>query len=316
MGAEVAGPRIWSVGGGKGGTGKTVISTLIGVSLARSGHQVVLVDLDLGCANAHSMLGMKTPERTLQDFLDRTVPTLDELALETTVRNLRLISGAGEQLSLANPKYAQKGRIITALRRVQADYVILDLGAGTHYNTLDFAQAASTTIAVISPQITAIENGYGYIKGLLFRQLDRYVKEDDPLAPFLAPVLRPEPGIAPDHLSACLARARASSVEGLPALEALLRRFRPNILVNQITCGRDAMAGKVVGQVVRQYLGAMPQICGYVPSDPELRRAVDCMTGLGKLSDGSVALRALRDAMGRLQEVHPQTAEEAGELAA
>src|SRR5512136_1558160 len=57
----VAAPRtrrqIWSVGGGKGGIGKSLIAASLGWQLARMGRRVVLVDADLGGANLHTCLG-------------------------------------------------------------------------------------------------------------------------------------------------------------------------------------------------------------------------------------------------------------------
>ena len=43
-------PRIWAVGGGKGGVGKTVITANTAISLAQQGKRCVALDLDLGGA--------------------------------------------------------------------------------------------------------------------------------------------------------------------------------------------------------------------------------------------------------------------------
>ncbi len=40
--------KLWAVGGGKGGVGKSFLTTNIGVLLAKEGKRVVLMDLDLG----------------------------------------------------------------------------------------------------------------------------------------------------------------------------------------------------------------------------------------------------------------------------
>ena len=86
-------PKIWAVGGGKGGVGKSVISTLLAFWLARKGKQTVLVDTDLGGANLHTLMGIKTPARTINDFVTKKYATLEEICLPTEWENLRLISG-------------------------------------------------------------------------------------------------------------------------------------------------------------------------------------------------------------------------------
>ena len=53
--------RIIAVGGGKGGIGKSMVSTNLGVALARTGRKVVLVDADLGGAPLHTCLGGSQP---------------------------------------------------------------------------------------------------------------------------------------------------------------------------------------------------------------------------------------------------------------
>ena len=50
--------QIWSVGGGKGGIGKSLLTASLGWQLARMGKRVVLVDADLGGANLHTCLGL------------------------------------------------------------------------------------------------------------------------------------------------------------------------------------------------------------------------------------------------------------------
>ena len=131
-------PVIWAVGGGKGGVGKSVISTLLAFWLVRMGKRTILVDMDLGGANLHTLLGIKSPERTLNDFVTRRYSALEDICIPTPEKKLRLISGASEILSLSNPHFSQKVKIIKNIFKLDADYVILDLGAGTSFNVLDF----------------------------------------------------------------------------------------------------------------------------------------------------------------------------------
>ena len=55
--------QIWSIGGGKGGIGKSLLAASLGWQLARLGKRVVLVDADLGGANLHTCLGLPGPSR-------------------------------------------------------------------------------------------------------------------------------------------------------------------------------------------------------------------------------------------------------------
>src|SRR5262245_30576797 len=88
--------QIWSIGGGKGGIGKSLLTASLGWQLAQLGKRVLMVDADLGGANLHTCLGIPNPERTLGDFIRRQVAKIEDIAVETGVSGLRLISGASD----------------------------------------------------------------------------------------------------------------------------------------------------------------------------------------------------------------------------
>ena len=123
--------QIWSVGGGKGGIGKSLLTASLGFQLARMGKRVVLIDADLGGANLHTCLGLPGPERTLADFIQRRADRIEDVVVETGFSGLRLISGASDFLAAANIKHAQKVRVLNRIRALDVDVVLLDLGAGT-----------------------------------------------------------------------------------------------------------------------------------------------------------------------------------------
>ena len=130
--------RIIAVGGGKGGVGKSLVTSSLGISLAQHGQRVVVIDADLGGANLHTCLGLSTPVRTLSDFIARRVESIEDVVLETGVKNLRLISGAHDHLTASNLKYFQKTRLLSRIATVDADYILLDIGAGISFNIVDF----------------------------------------------------------------------------------------------------------------------------------------------------------------------------------
>ncbi|MEK7358467.1 MAG: P-loop NTPase, partial [Bdellovibrionota bacterium] len=162
---------IWAVGGGKGGIGKSFISSSLAMCLARMGKSVTLVDLDLGSANLHTCLGLKVPQESLSDFITGRVDNLGRVAVSTEIPGLSFISGFNDALNIADLDSAAKYKIIQGLRNLQTPYVILDLGAGTSENTLDFFLAADQKIVAVTPEPTAIENAYRFMKSSFYRRL-------------------------------------------------------------------------------------------------------------------------------------------------
>ena len=57
-----------AVSSGKGGVGKTTIAVNVALTLAKKGNKTLLLDADLGMANAHLVLGVN-PEKSLDDFI-------------------------------------------------------------------------------------------------------------------------------------------------------------------------------------------------------------------------------------------------------
>ncbi|MGD8255545.1 MAG: AAA family ATPase, partial [Syntrophobacterales bacterium] len=169
--------RIYSIGGGKGGSGKSFIAASLGILLAKQGKSVVLVDLDLGASNLHTLLGQRVPQRGLDAFIDKTTNSLEDVALTTTIPNLHLISSTKCSLEIANLFYAQKLKVINAIKNLPFAYILLDLGPGIHFNTLDFFLIATEGLFVATPEPTAIENTFIFIKSIYLRKLKLALKE-------------------------------------------------------------------------------------------------------------------------------------------
>ena len=169
--------HIYSIGCGKGGSGKSFIAVSLGILLANQGKKVVLIDLDLGASNLHTLMGQKIPERGLDGFIDKQTSKLEHLALSTSIPNLYLISSTRCSLEIANLYYAQKVKLINAIKSLTFDYVLLDLGPGTHFNTLDFFLIAPEGLFISTPEPTSIENTFIFIKSIYLRKLKQALRE-------------------------------------------------------------------------------------------------------------------------------------------
>ncbi len=130
--------NVIAVGGGRGGVGKSFFAANIACALAQGGRKVILIDADLAGANVHILFGIKHPEHTVGDYLKKKVGSFSDVLLPTMLPDLRLICGASDLLEVANPHYAQKQKIISELARLDADCIIIDIGAGAGVNNLDF----------------------------------------------------------------------------------------------------------------------------------------------------------------------------------
>lgn len=270
--------RLWAVGGGKGGVGKSVFTLMLATGLARRGVSVVLVDADLGGANLHTLLGMRTPERGLADFMERRVESLDEVAMPTQLPNLRFINGAEDILGIANPRFSQKTRLLSHLDRLAADVILLDLGAGTSTTTLDFFLYAAGKIAVVTPQVTSIQNAYGFIKASVYRKLVRVFSRDPEVLEMVHATANSGHGTTMRSVADLQAAVGAISVDHQLLFSRCLDELQMSLVVNMVRGPREREAARVVSSVAERYLGVAPDVLGHVDYDPELDRSINGMS--------------------------------------
>jgi len=272
--------KIWAVGGGKGGVGKTLIAANLGIMLARDAQKkVVLVDLDLGGANLHTCLGVDIPKLTLSDFMQRDVDSLESVVVETPIKNLGLISGAQDVLNIANIKHMQKQRFLSKLSELGADYVILDLGAGTSFNTLDFFLASELGIITLVPEPTSIENVYRFIKSAFYRKL-KMIESSMHIKKMVDNIMdqRVQNGInTPADLL-----AKISDVDPVigKRIKEEMSTFAPGLIINMVRSQTDIELGAAVSSVCRKYFGIETELLGYIEYDNSVWQSVRKKTPL------------------------------------
>lgn len=283
-------PKIWAIGGGKGGVGKSLVSILIATELAKQNKKTILIDADLGGANLHTMMGIKTPVRTLNDFVTRRYETMEELCIQTSVSNLQLICGASEILSLANPQYAQKTKIVQSLTQLNAAHVVLDLGAGTSYNVLDFFLIADHPIIVVTPQPISIQNAYGFVRNAIYRKLSRMASQQSTMQNLINKAMDPNNNNqlrTIQDLFGAIDQSYHSKVA--QELRKAIGKIRPWVVTNIAKDNRDQNAGRIIQLVAEKYLTLRVKTLGPIHYDQAVDNLVSSMKPVSSLSPDSQA---------------------------
>jgi flagellar biosynthesis protein FlhG len=265
--------RIIAVGGGKGGIGKSLLSANLGIALAQRGARVVLVDADLGGANLHTCLGIAQPAVTLSDFVERRADRVGDVAVPTGVPGLSLVSGASDGLDAANPKHSQKAKLLRHLKALDVDYVVLDLGAGTSFNVLDFFLLADTGVVVMLPEPTSIENAYRFIKAAFFRKLQGDAPGSD-FAERVAAAIAPRDGRPARSPWDVVEELRPVDPAGAARLELTLGAFHPWIIINQARTRSDFDVGPTVASAWKKFFGLELGYLGCVSHDDAVWQSV------------------------------------------
>jgi len=161
--------RIITVASGKGGVGKTNISTNLALAYGKLGKKVVLMDADLGLANVNVVLGI-IPKYNLYHLIRRQ-KTMKDIIMDTGY-GIQIVAGASGFAKIANLTDDERDSFIKELTSLSfADVIIIDTSAGVSKNVLSFVAAADEAIIVTTPEPTAITDVYGIIK-IIATELD------------------------------------------------------------------------------------------------------------------------------------------------
>lgn len=158
--------RILAVASGKGGVGKSNLTANLAIALASLGKEIIVFDADLGMANIDVLLGL-IPKYTLQDVLYGR-KELQDIMVET-FEGVKIIPGASGLQEITGLGSKRQELLIESLQNVaeEADFLLIDTGAGIHRNVLAFLGAAQEVIIVSTTEPTSLKDAYGIIKILI-----------------------------------------------------------------------------------------------------------------------------------------------------
>jgi flagellar biosynthesis protein FlhG len=257
-------PRIVAVGAGKGGVGKSLISSNLAVAWAQEGRRVVLIDGDLGAPNLHTLLGVGRVRGGLDAFFAGDLLRLSEAVVDTGVPGLGLVVGAVRS-EAADLDAGDRQRFLSQLRSVDADVVLVDIGAGTSRNAVDLFLAADHRLVVMVPQLPALQNAYLFLKaGVL--QMIHAVGGDE-----VDEVLGGEGGTVASGLN----RLRGLRPTLADAVSAALAAHGVSVIGNMVTDPHELQTIDAMVRMVRDYLTLSVPVLGSVRASPAVRASID-----------------------------------------
>src|SRR5687767_7129518 len=151
--------NVIAVTSGKGGVGKSNVAVNLAVTLSAAGKRVVLLDADLGLANADVLCNIDLPHN-----LSHVIARKKQLhqVMVNAPGGFSLIGGASGLARMADLADADRQRIIDALAELEekADVILIDTGAGISPSVLAFNRAADHVLVVRMPEPTAFTDAY------------------------------------------------------------------------------------------------------------------------------------------------------------
>jgi len=268
-------PIIISIGGGKGGIGKSFLTANIAVRLACLGFKVSAIDLDLGAANLHTCLGIPTPVKGVSNFFQGEVETLEETGIDTHIPNLTLYGGNQDFWQHVKPQGSQKIKLINYLQELNSDYVFIDLGAGTHVHTLDFFIFSDAGLLVVVPEPTSIENAYVFMKSVIFRKIQNICRafeiNQELENILLQKIVAPSAGSTP---FAEFTKFIDNNGDIDKEIIDILKATNTGIVMNQVRTQEDKDLGLSMSSICSQYFGFSSQFIGSMRYDDSVWKSI------------------------------------------
>ena len=258
--------QIIPVASGKGGVGKSLLSANLAIALGQAGKRVLLADLDLGASNLHLVIGQNSPKTGIGTFLSGQSDFASSIE-QTDYENVSFIAGDSELPGLTSIKASKKNELIRQFLSVDADYLILDLGAGTHLTILDMFLLSPQGIIVTAPTVTATLNGYLFLKNVVFRMMYNTFKKGTAAYDYVEALKKDPKALQKLYIPKLMDSIEKVDPKNAQLFRSRMAEFRPRMIMNLIDDPKDADRAQKIRHSCQEFLGLNIEHLGVIYRD-------------------------------------------------
>lgn len=246
--------QILPIASGKGGVGKSLLSANLAIALGQAGKKVVLADLDLGASNLHLAIGHNVKNNSIGTYItDKS--DFKSIIEPTEYENVSFIAGDSQIPGLTSLKAVQKAKLLRNFHSLDCDYLILDLGAGTHQIILDFFLQSPQGILVTAPTVTATLDGYLFLKNCVFRLMYTTFKKGTKGHEYLDQIKKDSQRMKSLYIPQITQALEQIDPENTKLFKSRMAQFCPRLILNMISDPKEAANATRVRNSCKQYLG-------------------------------------------------------------
>lgn len=157
--------RVIAISSGKGGVGKSILTTNLGIAFSQAGKKVCLFDADTNLANINILLGI-TPKHTLQHFFENDVSIKESLTKGPG--GIDIVCGASGAADFIQLSLSQQQKLTQGLHTLEKnyDYLLIDTAAGIDETNISLILAAPCLILTITREPTSLTDAFSLLRVL------------------------------------------------------------------------------------------------------------------------------------------------------
>jgi flagellar biosynthesis protein FlhG len=175
---------------------------------------------------------------------------------------------------MANITYNQKLVLLRMLKALPARYVLLDLSAGTSFNTLDLFLAGESGILVTTPEHPAIMSALVFVKTLILRALAQGLRGAEAVSQQLNRLY--QQSVKDKVLT--IERFRGELAKTDPDVAAKVKKIcagiRPRLVYNMVENPEDTEIFARIERTLDEHLSVGCDHFGIIPYDSAVRQSL------------------------------------------
>jgi len=261
-------PKIIAVGGGKGGVGKTFFAANLSYQLTRQKRSVILIDTNFGSPSLNTYFNSYNPKFSLKELILNPEADINQLAFKTNLPNLKVIFGSPGTLGISESSHIIVSRIIRSIKKLKADYVVLDLGTGLNLSDVILFLQADEGIIITNPEPTSMQEAFNFFKCCLLKKLETIVSGQPALVNLI--------NQAYEKLNDATSETLKSLIHGLNKSNhqtgQLLQNFRPGFLLNKVYNKSELLEAAAFQMAIEEIFGIQLKYWGSLNFYPQLKK--------------------------------------------
>ncbi len=291
---------VYALGGGKGGVGKSFITSNLALYLAKGGLKTLIIDLDFKGANAHTYLCVAGSGVSAKDYLFGKVSHLRKAVVPTEFTNLSIIRGAADFYGAHKIDAKSLNQLFLEARKLGFDRIVYDLGTGADTKTIQAFSCSDVQLTVSTPEPISIENTYDFLKEVFYSNLKSVAKQHG-FKNTINSILNNKVDLGIKTPSDLLRYLTVKFPQTGNLIVQEILTYKPQIIINQCRVLRDQKVGRSFSNISRQYFGQEVDFLGHLDFDNYVWQSVRAMKPLFLESPDSEVLREFRTLFSKIE---------------